>query len=354
VSRTGAGDRGTSRLLVVDDDPQTARLIRSWFEGRPYEILAAESGQRCLELARRKKPDLILLDLRMPGLDGLAVARLLKADRTFQSIPVILLTAVRDLQEKVEAFAAGADDYVTKPFAFEEVDARIRAMLRKRELYVELERTVTDLKASNQQLEELLIVDEKTGLHNYRQFRRTLDQEWLRSERYKTPLSLVMLDLDDFKSVNDSLGHQAGDQALREFATLVAGGARATDLAARYGGEEFAIILPHTEGSMAVRVAERVREAAGQFVFLEDVKPLRLTVSAGAATYPSFVDVDSPEGLVRAADRALYRAKQSGKDRVVADTGEPAAERGAGRPADDPVGETAIEARERALLPGRE
>jgi diguanylate cyclase (GGDEF)-like protein len=131
-----------------------------------------------------------------------------------------------------------------------------------------------------------------------------------------------MLDLDDFKKLNDTLGHLAGDRALQEFATLVAGGARATDMAARYGGEEFAIVLPHTTGSMAVRVAERIREAARQFAFLADEHPRHMTVSCGVATYPSSTGVDSPDALIRVADQALYRAKQAGKDRVV-DASEP-------------------------------
>jgi two-component system cell cycle response regulator len=128
-----------------------------------------------------------------------------------------------------------------------------------------------------------------------------------------------MLDLDHFKRVNDSLGHQAGDRVLREFATLVAGGARANDVAARYGGEEFAVILPHTDAAMAARVAERIRTAVREFVFLEDEQPVRVTVSAGVATYPSTPDLDSADALLRAADLALYAAKESGRDRVVRD-----------------------------------
>ena len=278
---------GRKRILVIDDDPETSRLLRSWFKGKEYEILDAADAVAGLQLTVRSNPDIILLDIRMPGMDGLATTRHLKTDPVTRSIPVILLTACREIDAKVEAFGAGADDYVTKPFEFEDVDARIRAMLRKRELYIKLEGTVRDLQASNKQLEELLVVDEKTGLFNYRQFRQKIEEEWLRAERYGTPLSLIMMDLDHFKQLNDTLGHLAGDRALQEFATLVAGGARATDMAARYGGEEFAIVLPHTNGSMAVRVAERIREAAAQFVFLADEHPLKITVSAGVATFPS-------------------------------------------------------------------
>jgi two-component system cell cycle response regulator len=305
------------RILVVDDDPETVRLLRSWFKDQAYEIQDAADADAGLRLAVRSRPDIILLDIRMPGMDGLATTRHLKTDPTTRAIPVILLTACREVEAKVEAFAAGADDYVTKPFEFEEVDARIRAMLRKRELYIKLEGTVADLQATNKQLEELLVMDEKTGLYNYRQFRQKLTEEWLRAERYGTPLSLIMMDLDNFKRLNDTLGHLAGDRALKEFATLVAGGARATDMAARYGGEEFAIVLPHTSGDMACRVAERIRQATKQFVFLEDERPTRMTVSAGVATFPSSAGIRSADALIQAADRALYDAKQTGKDRVV-------------------------------------
>ena len=303
-------------ILVIDDDPGTAEIVRSWFKGRPYDILCAPIAEEGIELAREHRPDIILLDVVMPGMGGLAAARRLKTDPATSNTPVILLTAKRDVHDKVEGFEAGADDYVTKPFEFEEVDARIRAMLRKRELYVELEETVEELKDKNRLLGELAVIDDKTGLFNHRHFRDKLEQEWLRSERYGNPLSLVMLDLDDFKQLNDTLGHPAGDRALREFATLVTGGARATDIASRYGGEEFAILLPHTNGEMALTVAERIREAARQFVFVETDRPTRMTVSAGVATFPS-PGIESAEDLIKRADEALYRAKQTGKDRVV-------------------------------------
>ena len=131
----------------------------------------------------------------------------------------------------------------------------------------------------------------------------------------------MFLDIDDFKQLNDTLGHPAGDRVLAEFATLVAGGARANDFAARYGGEEFSIILPHTEAVMAERVAERIRRAVAEFVFDEDETPTRITVSAGVATFPSTTDIDSVDGLLRAADVALYRAKDAGRDCVMVDEG---------------------------------
>ena len=313
------------QILVVDDDPSTAQMVRSWFAGQPYEILDAEDGDSGIRIAQDTNPDLILLDLKMPRIDGISVAKQLKNDPQTRAIPLILLTACRNLEAKVDAFAAGADDYVTKPFEFAEIDARIRAMLRKRDRLVTLELTVRDLSSTNEQLEQLLMVDDKTGLYNFREFQRRLREEWQRAERYAVPLSIVFFDLDKFKKLNDTLGHQAGDRVLQEFATLVTGGARANDIAARYGGEEFAVILPHTDAVMATRVADRIRCATQDFVFLDDETPTRVTVSAGVATYPSTETIDSVDSLVRAADVALYRAKDMGRNRVVEHT-EPVSE----------------------------
>ncbi len=310
MTETNRGDAIRQRILVVDDDPETARLVRLWYRDRPFEILDAPNGESGLKMVAEQSPDLILLDLKMPGLDGLEVARRLQRNPATAEIPLILLTACRDTETKVEAFAAGAQDYITKPFECEEIEARIGASLRRRQVMLKL-------RSSNDELETLLKLDEKTGLYNFREFRLRLREEWQRATRYGTPLSLIFLDLDNFKALNDTLGHQAGDQALKEFATLVSGGARANDFAARYGGEEFAIILPHTEGAMGKRVAQRIVAAVREFVFLEDQTATHVTVSAGIATYPGSSEIDSMDALVRAADGALYRAKDAGKDCVV-------------------------------------
>jgi diguanylate cyclase (GGDEF)-like protein len=308
---------GGFRILVIDDEPDTAQMLRSWFAGREYQIFEAADGETGLRAATERAPDIIVLDLRMPGIDGHEVARRLKRDPRTRIIPVMLLSASKETDDKLEAFGAGADDYVTKPFVLDEVEARMRLLLRNRELVAALESKNSELEAANKQMEALAGVDEKTGLNNYPHFMKKLHEEWQRAERYGTPLSIVMLDLDDFKKLNDALGHPAGDRALREFSLLVVGGARATDVAARYGGEEFAILLPHTEGSMAVRVAERILSAVREFVFLSADFPRRITVSAGVATFPASAGVNSPETLLHAADKALYSAKKEGKDRVV-------------------------------------
>jgi len=309
------------RILVIDDDPEPARLLASWFATEPFDVVAASGGEEGLRLAQAGGADLVLLDLRMPDLDGLTVARRLRELGPMRNVPIVLLTACRDVEVKVEAFAVGADDYLVKPFDCLEIDARIRALLRRRGYLKGLESEVEHLSTTKDRLENLLMVDDKTGLYNFREFRRRLHDEWERAQRYGGPLSVVFLDLDHFKRVNDTLGHQAGDVVLREFATLVAGGARANDVAARYGGEEFALVLPHTDGPMAERVAERIRAAVAAFDFVADEAPTRATVSAGVATYPAPSGaIQSLDDLVREADRALYRAKDAGRNRVIRDT----------------------------------
>ena len=303
VGRGAVTIEATTRILVVDDDAETAHMVRGWYKGQPVQILEASDGDEGVRQAAAEKPDIILMDLMMPGTNGFEASRRLKADPVTAGIPVILLSARREPQTKREGFDAGIDHYVEKPFDLDEMDARIRSMIEKSKAYSKLEEEAT--------------VDEKTGLANYRVFYKKLREEWERSERYNLPLSIVMLDLDDFKRVNDSLGHPAGDRVLREFAVLLSGGARGTDLPARYGGEEFAMILPHTDRDRAQRVAERIRVAVADFSFLEPDHPLRVTVSAGAATFAPAVPIASAEQLVAAADRALYAAKKAGKNRVV-------------------------------------
>jgi diguanylate cyclase (GGDEF)-like protein len=304
-------------ILVVDDDPATARVVRKWYDNQPFEILDAPEGKSGLETAAEIRPDLILLDLRMPGVDGIEVARKIRSDPRTRAIPVLLLSACKDVGSKLEAFSAGADDYVTKPFEFQELDARIQVLLSRREMLAGLESRIRDLNHHNEELEQLLVVDERTGLYNLRYFQQKLREEWSRADRYGGPLSLILFDLDDFSRINERYTHLGGNAALEQFATLLRGGARATDVAARYGGEEFAVILPHTDGPMAARVAERVREAVEGFGFTYDRQRLRFTVSGGIATFPSTAGVDSTDSLIHAADTALFEAKRAGKNRIV-------------------------------------
>ncbi len=303
-----------NKIMIVDDEKDSIECLAKWFSGNEFEICSASDGAEALKEVKVQKPDLIILDIVMPNKDGFDVARELKGDPKFRSIPIIMLTAKHDSRHKVEGFNIGVDDYVTKPFDFDEVDARIRAMLRKRELYLELERKNQQLDQTNLKLKDLSITDEKTSLFNYRYFYNKLREELRRAKRYDTSLSIIMLDLDNFKVINDIHGHPTGDAVLRETAKILQSNARETDFVTRYGGEEFAIILPNTSAQMAKQVAERMRKAVENHIFTD--KSLPMTISLGIATFPDNTKVTTPDDLIDATDEALYMAKNNGKNRI--------------------------------------
>ena len=225
--------------------------IRGWYSGQPVQILDAKDGDEGVRRAISEKPDIILMDLMMPRTNGFEASRRLRADPATSGIPVILLSARREPQTKREAFDAGIDHYVEKPFDLDEMDARIRSMLEKRKTYLKLEEEAT--------------VDEKTGLANYRVFYKKLREEWERSERYKLPLSIVMLDLDDFKRVNDSVGASGGRQGAARVRDARLGWRarhRPRGPLRRRGVRDDP---PHTDRERAERVAERIRAAVADF-----------------------------------------------------------------------------------------
>jgi diguanylate cyclase (GGDEF)-like protein len=195
-------------------------------------------------------------------------------------------------------------------------------MLKKREVFRALEQANDELRRANEKMARLIQVDEKTGLCNYRHFNERLQDEFRRARRYGNRLTLVMLDLDHFKGVNDRFGHVAGDRVLRDFGAIMTRTARQTDIIARYGGEEFAILLPQTAAVHGQRLADRIRRLAESHDFSEpgDPEPIRITASAGVATYPINDRIVQPEDLIKAADAALYRAKAEGRNRTAVDS----------------------------------
>jgi len=244
--------------------------------------------------------DILLLDRRLPDGDGVNFCREIRKNSPHRYI--ILLTGDATQQSKLAGFDCGADDYVTKPFQMEELLARVRAGRR----IVELQKA---LLASNRRLEELSRTDDLTGVGNRRFFDAELASRFEHAQRYGRPLTLVMIDIDHFKNVNDTFGHQAGDEVLQHVARVLQRNTRRSDFVARFGGEEFVVLLPETALLEGLQVAEKIRAA----VPAENL-PTRVTVSAGVAAIP--LQLDTPEELVAAADRALYRAKEKGRNRV--------------------------------------
>ena len=309
------------RILVADDREDNLGLLREWLSSQDYYVRCARDGREALEMARKEPPDLILLDKVMPEVDGLSVARELKKEDRFSTVPIIVLTGREDTRRHTIFDETGADDLIMKPLTFEEVDTRVRTMLKKREVFRALERANEELQRANERMSRLVQFDEKTKLHNYRHFMERLVEEFKRARRYGNHLTLLMLDIDHFKGVNDRHGHLAGDQVLKEFGAIMTRSARETDLIARYGGEEFAILLPQTTAVQGQRLGDRIRRSTEAFVFNSgDVQGgIRITVSAGVATYPINDRIQAPEDLVRAADEALYRAKEAGRNRTEVD-----------------------------------
>jgi two-component system, cell cycle response regulator len=308
--RPGESPGETPLILVVDDNPDNLEIISTRLRFRGYDVEVAERGEEALAKVHEANPDLILLDIMMPDMDGYEVARRIRAEEDLAYIPIIVVTARDSTEDKVTGLDAGADDYLTKPINFPELEARVRSMLRIKRLQDQLEE-------KNRELEQLSIRDGLTGLFNHRHLHELLADEYERSRRTGEPVSVVMFDLDRFKEVNDTHGHQAGDRVLTELADIMRESAREIDKLGRYGGEEFMAILPDSDPDAGVTFAERVREMVAKQRFeIQAHEPLRMTISAGIASYPDDA-ADSPRRLVHAADLALYSAKKNGRDRVV-------------------------------------
>ena len=297
--------------ILVIDDSKTARqqvidilkrnsLVQSYYE--------AADGIVGLKMAINHQVDLILCDVEMPGMDGFKFLQMLSCREELHDTPVIMVTGREDAEAKIRSLEQGASDYVTKPYDSGELLARIKVQLKLKSLQ-------DKLKQSNQMLLELSQTDPLTGLNNRRSMMDALNKEFERSTRKQSPLSLLMLDVDHFKKINDNFGHQLGDNVLQALSTLLTGHLRQYDMAARFGGEEFALILPETTEAEAVRVAERIRLEVESLVIGDFSDNFRLTVSLGVAAAPH-EKMATPDDLIREADHALYHAKRSGRNRV--------------------------------------
>ncbi len=315
------------KLLLVDDDESNLTLLKEGLTqlDHAFEFVEARDGQEALVKLRDERPDLVLMDVEMPGLGGIETCRIIKANsgsNGFGFTPVILMTA-RGAANKVEGLELGADDYLVKPFDLVELAARVKSMLRLKALQDELVGKVRELEQAHRKLEERRVellnlsrTDPLTQLFNRRYFEERFVAEFARCKRYRTPMVLLMIDIDHFKSVNDTCGHPAGDKVLKEAAHTLKKTLRDVDLLARYGGEEFIALLPETGPAEGRSAAERVRAAIELMRVKHEGAELRATVSVGLVWYPTNV-LDDYEALVRAADDALYRAKKSGRNRVV-------------------------------------
>jgi len=312
------------KILVVDDIPINIELQKAYLSIAGYQVLEARDGEEALRRVKEDKPDLIILDIMMPKINGFEVCRRLKNDPQTCFIPVVMVTALKEMEDKIKGIEAGADDFISKPFNKTELLARVKSLLRIKFLHdeleekrLELQRKVMELEEAQDRLQRLAITDGLTGLYNYRYFWEQLYQEVNRAKRHNLRVSLLMMDIDFFKHYNDAHGHPAGDDVLVTIAKLLKENIRKIDIPARYGGEEFSIILVETDKQAAHFVAEKIRALIEEYPFqYENGQPNgRLTVSIGVSTYPE--DGDSADALVNKADQRLYRAKQEGKNKVI-------------------------------------
>jgi len=304
------------RILVVDDHEDNIELLRARLEARGYEVEGASDGQAALDAVQRTCPDLILLDVMMPKMDGMEVVKRLKANKGLPFIPVIMQTALDSTENKVEGLDAGADDYITKPINFAELEARVNSLLRIKALQTDLAARERELSELNDRLRLISLTDGLTEVENRRSLELHLHEMWQHSMRLHEPIALIICDIDKFKAVNDNYGHQAGDSVLKEFAQLLKSEAREIDRVGRYGGEEFLLILSGTVLDAAVTFAERLREKVEGHTFSYAGGTLRRTMSCGVAAAPH-PKVKDQEALLRASDDALYVAKETGRNRVV-------------------------------------
>jgi len=290
------------RIVVVEDDPDVAFMLRYSFERGGLSVRTAGSIGEARRVLHEEPWDVVVLDRLLPDGDGIELCAELRMARPYGYI--MILTGETAQDEKVQGFALGADDYVTKPFNVDELLARVRAGLR----IVELQKA---LLASNRRLQEISLTDELTQLRNRRAFDRELVVRFEAALRYARPLSVAAIDLDHFKRINDTFGHQTGDAVLQGVASILTASTRVTDFAARTGGEELSVILPETALFEAIHFGEKIRAS----IAAAPTSGHAVTVSVGVASLPHS-KFASPSELLYAADQALYRAKFAGRNRV--------------------------------------
>ena len=297
-----------AKVLIVDDIEDNIKLLWYNLEDDEHEIESATDGYQCLEKAQTFMPDIILLDLMMPGLSGLDTLKLLKADEKLEPIPVIMISANDGDESTIHALDLGAQDYVTKPFIYPVLAARLRSAVRLKE-------SQEKLAEANKTLELLASRDPLTDTYNHRHFFNLAAAEFAKSKRYHRPISTIMIDADHFKSINDRYGHAVGDQALIAMASICQDLIRASDFIGRLGGEEFAVCCPDTDTEGTCKLAERIRQAIEKAVIEHEGVSLQFTVSIGVAT----LTPDDPtfNTILDRADSLLYEAKQGGRNQVI-------------------------------------
>jgi diguanylate cyclase (GGDEF)-like protein len=295
-------------VLVADDSSVFRKLIEQSLSGKNYNLVFAKTGQETLDLFARYEPHIVILDWTMPDMTGGEICRHIRGAKKSSYTYIVIVTASTDEQRRIEGLTAGADDYLTKPFAREELMARLGVGSRIAQLHQELAE-------KNRLLEELALTDSLTGLPNRRAVEEWASHQLSAAARHHFSFWVVFADLDNFKSVNDRFGHHAGDTVLKQFAELLKQSSRRSDICARIGGEEFLFVLTHNTAEDARGVIERIRTQFCETRFQFGGETVSVTASFGVAQFVQ-EDKENFESLVRRADAALFEAKGLGRNRV--------------------------------------
>ena len=289
------------KILVIDDTNLNIEILTKILEDEGFTVFSSNNGLSILEMTRKIKPDVILLDIMMPELDGFEVCKLLKNDFDAKDILVIMVTAKTDGYHIKNALELGAFDYIKKPLDKIEVIARIQSALR--------------LKDEQDKLKKLAMKDGLTGLYNHASFMELFEKELARQRRINCNISFVMIDIDYFKKVNDTYGHTAGNMILKDVSDILINSVRQSDIVSRYGGEEFSLVLPGADKEGALQLCERIRQKIEDFNFDIGDTTIRITVSIGIFFKDSKYNITQNE-IIQRADEELYNAKLKGRNRV--------------------------------------
>ncbi len=287
-------------ILIVDDNHINTEFCRRILSKNGYKAEVCHSGEEALDFLENYSPDLILLDVVMPGIDGFEFCESIKSNLRLKETPVIFLSAMDDEKSIINGFKCGGVDYITRPFRTRELLARTK--------------THIDLKIAKEKLLKMAITDELTGLTNRRYFMERLTQEFERVKRYESFYTILMTDLDFFKKINDTYGHISGDTVLKKVALKIKEALRGADIVGRIGGEEFAVLLPETKLKASLLIAERLKEKIENMIIKTEGHEIKLTISLGASQ-SDISDATMDAAMIR-ADSALYNAKKQGRNKI--------------------------------------
>ena len=302
-------------ILVVDDQPANLKTLLSFLKLQHFHVRIATSGERALLALSEHPADIILLDVMMPDMDGFETCRRIKENKESADIPIIFMTSLDSIEDKVIAFQSGGVDYIIKPFQQVEILARINTHITLRKKEQELEKALDEVTRQKKMLEKLSRTDDLTGLYNRRHLNTVLEREFNRSIRHNSELSCLLLDLDFFKDINDTYGHEFGDTVIQASAAIIQDSIRSSDFAFRFGGEEFLILLPQTETEGAVQAAEKIRQRMEVKKITNGNISATVEVSIGVSSFCQHHPAVRND-LIAFADKALYMAKNNGRNQV--------------------------------------